>query len=118
HTLFRKLSTTQGRWMTPDPSGMAAVDFTNPQSLNMYAYLGNYPSGAVDPLVLVLPPGTCTPSTCAAPPQNDDLAFKGGHNFGCTIEGVPADCGLAGSLVDSGSAIICGIYVPGTAKRG
>src|SRR6185312_6514308 len=25
HTLFRKLSTTQGRWMTPDPSGMAAV---------------------------------------------------------------------------------------------
>jgi len=24
-----------GRWLTPDPAGLAAVDLTNPQSLNL-----------------------------------------------------------------------------------
>lgn len=52
HTLFRQLSTTQGRWLTPDPSGMAFVDFTNPESLNMYGYVLNHPVRFVDPLGL------------------------------------------------------------------
>ena len=52
HTWFRQLSTTQGRWSTPDPAGMAAVDPTNPQSWNRYAYVGNNPLGATDPLGL------------------------------------------------------------------
>jgi len=29
HTLFRQLSTTQGRWISPDPAGIAAVDPAN-----------------------------------------------------------------------------------------
>jgi RHS repeat-associated protein len=61
HALFRQLSTTQGRWTTSDPAGMAAVDPTNPQSWNRYAYVNNTPTNAVDPLGLycpVIPLGT------------------------------------------------------------
>jgi RHS repeat-associated protein len=49
HTLFRQYSSNQGRWMRPDPAGMAAVDVTNPQTWNRYAYVGNNPLSFVDP---------------------------------------------------------------------
>jgi RHS repeat-associated protein len=49
HTLFRQLSTTQGRWTVPDPAGLAAVDPMNPQSWNRYAYVGNMPLSFSDP---------------------------------------------------------------------
>ena len=55
HALFRQLSTTQGRWTTTDPAGMAAVDPTNPQSWNRYAYVNNTPTNAADPLGLYCP---------------------------------------------------------------
>ena len=48
HTLFRQLSTTEGRWLMPDPAGMAA-DPSNPQSWNEYAYVGNNPMNLIDP---------------------------------------------------------------------
>ena len=35
---FRMYSVGEYRWLTPDPAGLAAVDITNPQSLNWYAY--------------------------------------------------------------------------------
>ncbi|MGB8887674.1 MAG: RHS repeat-associated core domain-containing protein, partial [Candidatus Korobacteraceae bacterium] len=50
--LFRQQSRTQGRWMVPDPAGLAAVDITNPQTWNRYAYLANNPLNATDPLGL------------------------------------------------------------------
>lgn len=34
--LYREYNPVQGRWITPDPSGQAAVDPTNPQSWNRY----------------------------------------------------------------------------------
>jgi RHS repeat-associated protein len=34
---FRQHSSSQGRWLVPDPAGMAAVDITNPQTWNRYA---------------------------------------------------------------------------------
>ncbi len=43
---------TQGRWPSPDPAGMAAVDPTNPQSWNRYAYVLNNPMAYIDPLGL------------------------------------------------------------------
>jgi RHS repeat-associated protein len=52
HTLFRQYSSSIGRWMTPDPAGLAAVDPTSPQSWNRYAYVLNNPLSAVDPLGL------------------------------------------------------------------
>ena len=39
----------QGRWPSPDPAGLAAVDPTNPQSWNRYSYVMNDPLDWVDP---------------------------------------------------------------------
>ncbi|HEU5231588.1 MAG TPA: RHS repeat-associated core domain-containing protein [Terriglobales bacterium] len=51
HTQFRQLSTTEGRWLSPDPY-MGSMDLANPQSLNRYAYVNNNPLRFVDPFGL------------------------------------------------------------------
>ncbi len=38
-----------GRFLSPDPAGKAAVDFTNPQSINQYVYVLNNPLNLTDP---------------------------------------------------------------------
>lgn len=48
--LFRQYSPAQGRWLVPDPAGLAAVDPTNPQTWNRYAYALNNPLSNIDPL--------------------------------------------------------------------
>ena len=48
-SMTRKLSGTQGRWTTPDPAGLAAVDPADPQSWNLYAYVMNNPLTLTDP---------------------------------------------------------------------
>jgi len=48
HAQFRQYSSTQGRWLRPDPYYGSYV-FTNPQSLNRYAYTNNNPLSATDP---------------------------------------------------------------------
>ena len=40
---------TQGRWASPDPAGLAAVDPSFPQSWNRYAYVLNNPLRYIDP---------------------------------------------------------------------
>jgi len=51
--MFREYSVAQqGRWISPDPVGVAAVDPSNPQSWNRYAYVLNAPTFLVDPLGL------------------------------------------------------------------
>jgi len=50
--LLREYNPIQGRWWTPDPAGLAAVDPNNPQSWNRYAYVGGTPLEATDPLGL------------------------------------------------------------------
>jgi len=49
HTLYRKYSSTLGRWLSPDPM---AGSIMNPQSLNRYAYVMNNPVNFIDPLGL------------------------------------------------------------------
>lgn len=46
---FRELHPNQGRWISPDPAGLAAADPTNPQSWNRYAYVLNSPLDFTDP---------------------------------------------------------------------
>jgi len=48
-TLYRHQSPGLGRWLSPDLLG---GDITNPQSLNLYAYVLNNPTGLIDPLGL------------------------------------------------------------------
>jgi RHS repeat-associated protein len=45
----RELHPIQGRWISPDPAGLNAVDMTTPQSWNRYAYVNNDPLSYVDP---------------------------------------------------------------------
>jgi RHS repeat-associated protein len=52
HTLFRQYSSVIGRWMTPDPAGLAAVNPSNPQSWNRYSYALNNSLALVDSLGL------------------------------------------------------------------
>jgi RHS repeat-associated protein len=86
----------QGRWASPDPAGLAAVDPSNPQSWNRYSYVKNNPLNSIDPLGLSdcidghigcncnIETGDCT---------ND---FYGPHNpgNGCSITSVT--CGSGG----------------------
>lgn len=37
-----------GRWLSPDPSGLTHADLGNPQSLNLYNYVGNNPLTRTD----------------------------------------------------------------------
>ncbi len=50
--LYREHDPVQGRWVSPDRSGLAAVNPTDPQKWNRYAYVGNTPLSATDPLGL------------------------------------------------------------------
>ena len=45
----RRIHSSQGRWISPDPAGLAAVELSNPQTLNRYAYVKNNPLNRVDP---------------------------------------------------------------------
>ncbi len=55
-----------GRWLSPDPAGVNAVDPTNPQSWNRYAYVLNNPLSNTDPTgldcVYLDDPGTAVES--------------------------------------------------------
>jgi len=45
----RELNPNQGRWISPDPDGLVAVDPSNPQTWNRYVYVANYPLNVIDP---------------------------------------------------------------------
>jgi RHS repeat-associated protein len=51
HAQFREYSNQAGSWLQPDPY-YGSYDFTNPQSMNRYAYVLNNPLGYIDPLGL------------------------------------------------------------------
>jgi RHS repeat-associated protein len=48
HAQYRQYSSTEGRWMRPDPYS-GSYDFSNPQSLNRYIYAANNPLSNIDP---------------------------------------------------------------------
>src|SRR5581483_7478045 len=77
HTLYRKLNWRLGRWMTPDPGGLAVVDPFNPQSWNRYAYVNNNPLNAVDPFGLSCEDphdgSPCVVTVSASPPDDVQL---------------------------------------------
>jgi len=49
HTLFRKYSSTLGRWTTPDPASLSVASPAFPQSWNRYSYVLNNPLSFSDP---------------------------------------------------------------------
>jgi RHS repeat-associated protein len=90
--LYREYNPVQGRWISPDPAGLAAVNPANPQTWNRYAYALNNPLSSVDPTGLFCvwddgsfdspdDPGTGSASSCGG---------AGGNWF----DGSPLDYGL------------------------
>jgi RHS repeat-associated protein len=77
----------QGRWPSPDPAGLAAVDPGNPQSWNRYAYVLNNPLNFIDPLGLdcvdVVNPNSSISTTCTV---------NGGGGGGGTVG--PGQCAV------------------------
>ena len=49
YAVNRIYSSEQGRFTQPDPIGMASVDLTDPQTLNLYTYARNNPIDFTDP---------------------------------------------------------------------
>src|SRR6185437_2908076 len=52
HFAMRTYAPALGRWLTPDPAGLGAVDPNDPQTWNRYAYVQNNPASTFDLLGL------------------------------------------------------------------
>jgi len=63
--LMREFNPIQGRWWTPDPAGLDAVDPEEPQSWNRFAYVGGRPLEETDEYGCVGCPGGSHPATGA-----------------------------------------------------
>jgi RHS repeat-associated protein len=106
--MFREHSSSQGRWISPDPAGAAAVDPTNPQSWNRYAYVNNTPTNAIDPLGLYA--ASCADETN---PQMDPWCGQSGDSGGGG--GGPEfsiNASFSGDLCDS-DFMLCRLPNPG-----
>jgi RHS repeat-associated protein len=68
--LMREYHPTWGRWLSPDPADLGAVDPTDPQTWNQYGYVRNSPLNFVDPLGLVTVP--CGLMPCGGAGQGCD----------------------------------------------
>jgi RHS repeat-associated protein len=95
--LYREYNPTQGRWTSPDPSGLGAVDPTNPQSWNRYAYSLNNPLAYVDPLGLFCVWDDGSYDSEDDPTTGDSMASGGtgvancGSQGGTWFNGLPSD---------------------------
>jgi RHS repeat-associated protein len=94
HTWFRQSSSSMARWTTPDPAGLAAVDPTNPQSWNRYAYVLNNPLNLVDPMGL----DDVSSGDCGAVSA---VVFSGKSRHRSRAMD---DCGPGGGGIDGGGA--------------
>jgi RHS repeat-associated protein len=84
----------QGRWESPDPAGLAAVNPMDPQTWNRYAYVRNSPLSFIDPLGL----DDCVAN--AARPRWPRAADEF-DDSGCGDDG-GGDSGYGGAIIDLG----------------
>lgn len=94
-TWYRKYSSAQGRWLTPDPY---AGESSDPQSLNRYPYVGGNPAVFVDPLGLRACVDKCP-----------DWAFEGGSSYGY-VDGVLMSGDIISFLLNAGIGAVCPDY--------
>lgn len=109
----------QGRWPSPDPTGISSVQTTDPQTWNRYSYVRN------NPLTLIDPTGTHLDDCdawfgCGSGGGGGGGAGGGdysGGQSGCLLDGVQADCGAMGTNdiaacpVNLCSGFVNGVYI-------
>jgi RHS repeat-associated protein len=101
YALMRSYVNRLARFSSPDPAGLAAVDPSNPQSWNRYAYVTN------DPAALTDPTGLCTGTPRK---QIQGLCGAGfGGDGDCSLDGVSFPCDWANGLLNSpgGAVGVC-----------
>jgi RHS repeat-associated protein len=94
--LYREHNPVQGRWISPDPAGLNAVDITNPQSWNRYGYVSNSPLSNIDPSGLACYPIMFTFAHGCAPDETEGVTFGQSWNPFATVVIAPA----SGALYD------------------
>jgi RHS repeat-associated protein len=82
---YRENSPSQGRWISPDPSGLSAVDPSNPQTWNRYAYVLNNPLSNIDPLGLDCVRLNDDGSTTTYTDDQDNCEGDNGYYFDGTV---------------------------------
>jgi len=85
-----------GRFMSTDPLAGSTND---PQSFNLYSYVGNRALSATDPSGMcaqVFDDGGCRSG-----------AFGGGQSMSCMEDGIPTNCGEVLRLLGLGQASVC-----------
>jgi RHS repeat-associated protein len=100
--LYREYHPTWGRWLSPDPAGLAAVDPTNPQSWNRYAYVMNNATTFTDPQGLCA--GDADDASCSSV-----CGFLWGMPYPCTwtLDGVVVPAQVAEGMLIRGTAVQC-----------
>ena len=104
--LYRELHPTQGRWLSPDPAGLAAVNHSNAQSWNRYAYVVNNPLAFTDPQGLgdVVPCGHGASKNGEAYTPAQATYWDLGQPY-FTLDGVPIPASLLGLFLGSGESV-------------
>ena len=101
HAQFRQYSSTQGRWLSPDPYS-GSYDFTNPQSFNRYAYVMNNPLAYTDPFGLYSYTCITTPDEGEGYAGDDgSVGVVGGSTY-CEIWGDGGGGGTGGGQAGGG----------------
>jgi RHS repeat-associated protein len=107
---FREYGQSQGRWLVPDPAGLAAVDITNPQTWNRYAYVGNNPLNTIDPYGLYRDDcwwtGGCYGPGGPGAGGGGGGGYYGGGSTPCTMDGISVSCGSIGGLGSNGYVML------------
>jgi RHS repeat-associated protein len=98
----REYNAIHGRWPSPDPSGLASAQLSNPQTLNRYAYVMGNPLSFTDPSGLHVSDcwwtGTCNSGNPAGAGAGGGGYGGGVGPLGCTLDGADVGCaGLGGN---------------------
>jgi RHS repeat-associated protein len=84
--MYREYDPRQGRWISPDPSGLDAVDPSDPQSWNRYAYVFNDPLSVIDGDGLVTIPSETVNVNAPFPDDIILLDVPFGWNFNTAVQ--------------------------------
>jgi RHS repeat-associated protein len=90
----------QGRWPSPDPLGLGAVNLSDPQSWNRYAYVWNNPLAMTDPTGMEGYPCGDLISCILINVAGGFIEFLLGHHHHATPHAAPAPPGGYGAGID------------------